>query len=259
MSTHSTFILSPIEGILSDAMNVICTLSGSMASFPIWEYILQSVFLKMTGAQEQKMKCICWEISSVDYEIRRKIFNKWEFGECSTLKHKQTILKHLHEAIKHINEHCDIERKIDLNTIFLNSTNLIDEFYEKSGVKGFMCRPYMEYKQLMSHLSSNCLSITSIFKNCANCTHRGDSSRPEICAKSKGLSSVYERLYIHRNRCAHNILSYQQNKPELNMLYNVEHIYDNYFFRFLILIIIDKLFIELYKVFKSEIELSELF
>lgn len=34
-------------------------------------------------------------ISSVDFEIRRKILNKWEFGECSTFKHKQTILKHL--------------------------------------------------------------------------------------------------------------------------------------------------------------------
>ena len=35
---------------------------------------MQSIFMKMTGAQEQKMKCICWEIATIDFDLRRDIY-----------------------------------------------------------------------------------------------------------------------------------------------------------------------------------------
>ncbi len=56
MSVHSTFILSPIEQILNDVGSITRAVEGSISIYPLWEYILQSVFLKMPGAQEQKFQ-----------------------------------------------------------------------------------------------------------------------------------------------------------------------------------------------------------
>ena len=61
------------------------------------------------------------------------------------------------------------------------------------------------------------------------------------------LQDRYTLLYRHRNRCAHNTLSYQENLPTLIELFNKEYKYDNYVVRFVLLILIDKIFIELYK------------
>ena len=61
------------------------------------------------------------------------------------------------------------------------------------------------------------------------------------------LSKIYEFLYKHRNRCAHNTLSYQESVMTLSKLQSEDNIYENYFLYFSLLIIIDKIFIETYK------------
>lgn len=259
MANHSSFILSPIENILYDVAGITRAIGGGIATYPIWEYVLESVFLKMTGAQEQKMKCICWEIASVDFEIRRDIYVKWDLGECSTLKHKRAIFKYLSDAMKKVKKDFDIESAIDLSQIFNDTQNIINHFYEESGIKGFMGRAFAEYKTVYGSIGPFCLSSQLIFNNCDNCSHNRDTGKPFTCSVKKGLAYMYGSLYNHRNRCAHNILSYQQNRPSLDTLYENDSIYENYFIRFSLLIMIDKILISLFKSFKAEIDTFKLF
>ena len=64
------------------------------------------------------------------------------------------------------------------------------------------------------------------------------------------LLNEYEFMYRERNRIAHNARAYQQNLPKLDELAD-ENIYArNYFLWFFILILIDAIFIELYKNYK---------
>lgn len=259
MGSHSSFILSPIESILDDVASVTRAIGGGIAAFPIWEYVLQSVFLKMTGAQEQKMKCICWEIASVDFDIRRDIYLKWDLGECSTLKHKRVVFKYLCDAMTKIKKDFDIASEIDLPQIFDDTQNIITRFYEESGIKGFMGRAFAEYKIVYGSIGYHCLSSKLIFNNCDNCSHRTDSGKPFTCSVRKGLTYMYNSLYNHRNRCAHNVLSFQQNRPSLDTLYDDDSIYENYFIRFSLLIMIDKILISLFKSFKLSIDTSKLF
>ena len=65
--------------------------------------------------------------------------------------------------------------------------------------------------------------------------------------KKYAISEIYLRLYKHRNRCAHNTLSYQKNLPTLNNLNIEAYNFDNYYIRFLILIFIDTIFIKTYE------------
>ena len=126
MSVHSDFILAPVSDILCDTSTITHSMSWGIEMYPLWDNIMQSIFMKMTGAQEQKMKCIC-------------------------------------------------------------------------------------------------------------------------C------------LYIHRNRCAHNLTSYQQNRPSLEILSGIDSVYENYYIRFALLIIIDKIMITLYQIFQHEANHLKLF
>jgi hypothetical protein len=68
------------------------------------------------------------------------------------------------------------------------------------------------------------------------------------------LQDKYSLLYSHRNRCAHNTLSYQENLPTLKTLLKSNPKDDNYFVRFTLLILIDKIFVALYKKYESLLE-----
>lgn len=61
---HNKFILLPISEILKDVATASVGVGTGIETYPLCDYVMQSVFLKMTGSQEQKMKCICWELAS---------------------------------------------------------------------------------------------------------------------------------------------------------------------------------------------------
>lgn len=63
---HERFILSPIISILQDAVNASAGIGDGVEKQSLGEYVLQTTFLKMTGASEQKLKCICWEMATND-------------------------------------------------------------------------------------------------------------------------------------------------------------------------------------------------
>jgi hypothetical protein len=73
---------------------------------------MQSVFLKMTGFQEQKMKCIYWEMATNDYEYRYE-FTKNPLGECSSYTDKNIIYQQLVTQIQKYNSKFDIKKDID--------------------------------------------------------------------------------------------------------------------------------------------------
>lgn len=65
------------------------------------------------------------------------------------------------------------------------------------------------------------------------------------------LKNEYEELYNQRNKIAHNTLSYQQNLPDFNILKNEKEYSRNYFLWFAILLLIDNIFIEMYKLYQD--------
>ena len=60
MSKHDKFILTPMSTILEEAIQASSGIGSGIETYPLCDYIMQSIFLKMTGYQEQKMKCIAW-------------------------------------------------------------------------------------------------------------------------------------------------------------------------------------------------------
>ena len=67
---HTKFILTPVFEILKDCVNATKGIGTGIETYPLCDYIMQTTFLKMTGASEQKLKCILWEIATNDYTFR---------------------------------------------------------------------------------------------------------------------------------------------------------------------------------------------
>jgi hypothetical protein len=84
----------------------------------------------MTGFQEQKMKCICWELASNDYEYRYKRYTFKPLGECSRYDEKKTIYKDLIEQIKNSISDFDVATFIEREEIKRETVSFIKDVFE---------------------------------------------------------------------------------------------------------------------------------
>ncbi len=230
MNSHKDFILTPITNIIKDVVTANAGIGDGIETYPLGEYIMQSVFLKMTGFQEQKMKCICWELATYDYEYRYRRYTLKQLGECSTYDEKKIIYKDLIEQIqKHI-PNFDVSLFLNKDQIRIETLSEIRNFFLDTNVSTWSQMNFIEFTNNATLIQNNLFgSMSNLFENV--------------------LQERYKQLYSHRNRSAHNTLSYQQNLPTLATIVNENYRYDNYFVRFALLTLIDKIFIELYKEF----------
>lgn len=251
-SQHYKFITTPLSKILEDGVNASLGIGSGIETYPLCDYIMQSIFLKMTGAQEQKMKCICWEMATNDYEYRYEYLNnkKYSSHECSTIDDKEAIYTDL---IKEILK----RSKYDLSS--LDKSRIIREAQDKVKNtfidKNLSTNQPKEYNCFINTILCQSLipSQTKIFGKCDNCSDYDKANKN--CKKNiVSLATLFDFMYKHRNRCAHNLASYQQNLPTLNTLTSPDYIYHNYFFRFAILILIDEIFICLYQEYVEALE-----
>ena len=90
--------MTPIASILRDTVTACNGIGNGIETQSLAEYVLQTTFLKMTGAQEQKLKCICWEMATNDYDYRYHYLKK-DYGECSSYSDKNSIYRDLVEMI----------------------------------------------------------------------------------------------------------------------------------------------------------------
>ena len=236
MLENKDFILSSINSILEESVSISKLSCKGIETYPLQEYILQSTFLKMTGYSEQKLKCICWDLASIDYDFRYQVYQNWSFSECSNLTDKTKIFKKLVETIQGYDNTFDVESFIsnlydEPKKIIKNNFEKCKYILESSAIKYFCERDYNLF-----------INDTETFK-----------IDQELCKFSKNksfilndnLKGIYEDLYRQRNRCAHNLKSYQQNLPKIMVLLKKKDT-SNYFYYFVLLMIMDEIFIRLY-------------
>lgn len=237
MLENKDFILSSINSILEESVSVSQLSCKGIETYPLQEYILQSTFLKMTGYSEQKLKCICWDIASIDYDFRYQVYQNWSFSECSSITDKTKIFRKLVETIKVYDSTFNAESFI--SDLYDEPKKIIKNNYEKcisilksSTIKYFQERAFNEF-----------ICDTETFKtNQEICKYTNQKS----FILNDNLKDIYEELYKQRNRCAHNLKSYQQNLPKISVLLKKKNT-SNYFYYFTLLMLMDEIFIRLYE------------
>lgn len=132
-----------------------------------------------------KAKCILWDIATHDFEYRREFLRENpKQGEYSSYESK----KFVYGALVEHGEMIDDTRKKELLTQLVDFKKKI---LEESILKIWLPRELRNLK------------IKELFA-----TKRWAGSS---LLESPLNDEIYEKLYMHRNRCAHNVLSYQGN------------------------------------------------
>ena len=235
---YAKFITTPIFKILENCANATKGIDDKIDNFPLCEYIMQTTFLKMTGASEQKLKCILKVIAANDFDFLDAKFLNNRYGECSTIEVKKEVFKNLTNAIlkldplntsriSHIYDNAtkaDIKKKATSEITDLFCTSIVSKWREKD---------YLFFKG----------NATNYFSDNLFC----QSSNKGALTLIDGNLNYEQIVYIHRNNCAHNLDSIKTYFPDLPKLKEKSCNYNNYFFRFALLVLLDEIFIKLYK------------
>jgi hypothetical protein len=276
VSKHTDFILTPITTILEEAVAATSSIGDGIETYPLCDYILQATFLKMTGFQEQKMRCIAWELGTNDFEFRYWWLEKANLGTYSAYDHKNNIYKEFYQVLKRINIDFSIT-DINKKSLLDNTTHKINEIFKDSNLISWVRADFSYF------VSDDWTDIDQFLKDGNNMfvSIPNENNRPKkperkekdsdqayedklreynskytiyIKNKEHNLRCKYEIMFNQRNRLAHNTLSYQQNLPTLNKLVNETQESRNYFIWFGLLTLIDNIFIELYRLYQDGLE-----
>lgn len=217
---HKEFILTPLSSLIEQTLQPMDLYKGQICNYIMKEYVLQSLFIKLTGCMEQKAKCILWDIATHDFEYRRVFLrDNSKQGEYSTYDSKDIVYKTL---INQGERFCDREKVEILNYLI----DFKDKILTKSILKVWLPRELQD------------LNIKSLFAS---------QRWAEEDLFNSPLKEIYETLRIYRNRCAHNVLSYQGNV--LSPQKTKEKKNANYATWFILLVLMDMIYMDLYEKF----------
>ena len=156
---HTDFILSPITSLLSETVTACVGVGDGMGTSTIAEHIMQSLFLRMTGFQEQKMKCICWELATYDYEYRYTRFKQSPLGECSNYREKNLVINDIISCSKKIDDSYGILDNMAKTQIIQSVLTDMDDILVDSNLYKWQGRQYEDYKLIAKEIKHGHLLV----------------------------------------------------------------------------------------------------
>lgn len=255
---HIKFIKSDLAEVLQDTVASINLLGDGLEFYAVNNYVLQSLLLQMTGAQEQKMKCICWEMATDNLAYRyKRYYKKWDLSECSTHADKTKVYEDLCKAIKVYDSAYklfidDNDKKTLLQYVLVK----IDSIFENTNIQRIHLLKYKEFKTIWQNL----LAANIAYPSLKNIFHirQGHTENPfEDMQTDEVLYTIYSLLYKARNRYAHNATSYQMNLPRFYEINDEKYQkYNNIFLFYAELLLIDEMFRKLFDKYQSVVEFA---
>ena len=244
-NNHIPFILRPATEIVKEAIWSLNATNGGIETYPISSYLLHSLFLKLTGAQEQKLKCICWEIACRDYEYRYDRFERNRYSECSGYDDKNMVYNDILNAIKKHDNSFLITDDIKNNILHVWKTSTRELFGNGVLYHNFK-RKYDEYKELITDVDKEwIMNNTQLLTS-----EKNISSAARINTFNLALQGLFKKyVFVERNRCAHNTRSYQHNLPSIKEMVSPEHKLQNYFLFMSIIILLDEIYRKLFETY----------
>lgn len=243
---HSDFIRTPILDVFTDGVNACKGVGDGIETQPLSEYVLSSLFLKATGAQEQKLKCICWEIATHDYDFRYQFMRgDFQLGEYSDYKSKNKVCSYLQEQIMKLKK--EEKYRIEEGTRELIIAQAIKDtvtLFENTNISLWVAKDFAMYKGSIK----NRLEVTQTLASYPK-------KKNYLSLFESALQKDYDEIvYRQRNRLAHNTTSYQRHLPALETLAEEEYSWHNYFYRYTLLVLIDLIIIHLYEEYRDSLE-----
>lgn len=233
MRQHETFILKPMSSLVEEAVLSVSGMTSLIDCYPLCRYIKDALMLQLTGFQEQKLKCIMWEMATDDLEFRYKYILQKNLGECSNISDKQDIFKHMIRQIRKKEVGYKLPEAIREGNV-KSIKEFMKKMFDNTILKTGSEREFKDYLDLTNELTNKSFGFDEQL----------------LYGKIGGLDSVKfykDYLYRQRNRLAHNTSSYQENLPSFDQLSNPYCKLRNYFLFYAYLMMMDGVFVEVFR------------
>lgn len=243
--SHIPFILKPATDILKEAVWSLNATNGGIETYPLCGYLLHSLFLKLTGAQEQKLKCICWEMACRDYDYRYERLERNRYSECSDYKDKNMVYNDLVDEIRKHDE-CFVIEDAYKDAILHDWRISTDSLFDRSLLSTCFKKQFEVYKTLVAGVGRGWIMRgTQLFPKKDNIS---EAERTSTCGLA--LYEIFDKyVYRERNRCAHNTRSYQHNLPSLKGMMADDYKLQNYFLFISVILLLDKIYVKLFETY----------
>lgn len=247
--SHIPFILKPAAETVKEAVWSLNATSGGIETYPLCGYLLHSLFLKLTGGQEQKLKCICWEMACRDYDYRYERLERNRYSECSDYKDKNTIFNDLLDEINKYDEGFVVDDALK-DSIIADWHTTTEKLFDSSLMALCFKNKYDAYKTIVAGVNRKwIMDKTQLLTNKANLPA---AEKAATCGL--GLKELFEKyVYAERNRCAHNTRSYQHNLPSLRAMMADDYKLQNYFLFMSIMLLLDAIYVKLFCVYLEKV------
>lgn len=247
--SHIPFILKPASDMVKEAAWSLNATGGGIETYPLCGYLLHSLFLKLTGAQEQKLKCICWEMACRDFDYRYERMERHHYGECSDYKDKCLVYNDLLDRIRLFDEGFQVSDAMK-DTILNDWRTMCRQLFEGSLMANHFKKSHEDFKSIIAGIDRNW-----IMNGTQLLTMKDNLSAPakvyanvNTCGLS--LNEIFVKyVYKERNRCAHNTRSYQHNLPSLKGMAADDYKLQNYFLFMSVILLLDRIYVSLFKIY----------
>lgn len=232
MSVRTGFINTSVFEILQEGVSTVgCIQQDGIDTYPMLGLLLQSVFLRMTGFEEQKLRNICWEVATLDLDYRyNTLQGRVSYGEFSSLDDKKNVYLLLKDKIKEYGGELDLDSK--KSTMLKSVKDEMSSVFNGSLIARSFPSDYHQFEIYFKTWKAEHFALGG-----------------QLLGGT--IEHVYKALFKQRNRGAHNTLSYQQDAITLSEMQDSQMSNCNYFSYFAILLLLDKVFIETFNVFKE--------
>ena len=248
--SHIPFILKPAAEMVKEAVWSLNATNGGIETYPLSGYLLHSLFLKLTGGQEQKLKCICWEMACHDYDYRYERLERNRYSECSDYKDKNLVYNDLVDEIRKYDEGFVIDEAYK-DAILLDWRTSTELLFESSLLSICFRKQYENYKALVASIDTGwIMRDTQLFPKKDNIPL---AERTSTCGLA--LYEIFDKyVYRERNRCAHNTRSYQHNLPSLKAMMADDYKLHNYFLYMSIMLLMDTIYVKLFGIYLEKLK-----
>ena len=234
------FILTiQAKDIIEEAIIATSDLPDDFSSLPVVEYINSSIFLKLTGLLEQKFRALTWIMADNDREYRRDFLRNRSFGEYSNYADKQQVYKDLLSQIFNY----------ESNNLYINHKELakqsreyIISFFNNTVFSSNFYNDFLQFINFDIPKKIKLLNITT-------------QKETQVLIPNPKAKELFENIIKKRNKVAHNLEVNKYIKGDLSELCkNDEPNCDNIFICFWMLIYLDGILNETYKIYEEIME-----
>lgn len=244
MSKHQQFILTPITTVLNDAIVASYGIGKGIETHSLSLYIIEALFLKMTGFQEQKFKAIAWEMATNDLDYRNTLLSHEDnLGDYSTYRAKNAIFQRFQEVICRIKQDFDLTDWVNDHKLRNRTLEDIQSLFWKTNLAIWHEKQFQYFCQAGQDIFS--LDQLLPAKEAHQATYQ---------LLGQGLQNQHQTLHQHRTHLVANAIAYQEKSPSLESLHDKSEETRNYFIWFALLLLIDYLLISIYQGYQTTLE-----